>query len=156
MIAKKIRPSITELAPLIKQSLSDGKNIRLTVTGNSMYPLLRSDIDTVIIEKASDFKKYDVVLYQRQNGQYIFHRIVKVCGDKLAIAGDNETVKEYPIDKAACIGRMKAFERFGRQWGTDAPWYVLYSRVWVCCFPFRRPMGKILKAAAKVYHKIKG
>ena len=55
MISKKITPSITELAPLICQSLDEGRDVKLTVTGMSMYPMLRDQMDNVIIEKAVDY-----------------------------------------------------------------------------------------------------
>lgn len=154
MIAKKIKPSITELAPLIVQSLDSGKDIKLTVTGYSMYPLLRDDTDNVIIEKSDSFRKYDVVLYKRQNGQYVLHRILCERNGSFVIAGDNETVKEYPVEHTDCIGKVKLFERGRHIFTPHTPWYMLYSRVWVWFFPFRRIMGKVLKLAAKMYKKL--
>ena len=150
MLANKIRPSINEIAPFIKDSLADGKKVKLTVTGMSMYPLLRDCTDNVIIDKCELCKKYDVVLYRRPNGRYVFHRILKVKGDSLVIAGDNETVKEYGISTDCCIGKMVAFERFDKMNSTRTWWYVVYSRLWVWFFPLRRPMGKILGALAKL------
>ena len=154
MIAKKIKPSITELAPLIVQSLDSGKDIKLTVTVYSMYPLLRDDTDNVIIEKSDSFRKYDVVLYKRQNGQYVLHRILCERNGSFVIAGDNETVKEYPVEHTDCIGKVKLFERCRHIFTLHTPWYMLYSRVWVWFFPFRRIMGKVLKLAAKMYKKL--
>lgn len=154
MISKKITPSINELAPFICQGLSEGKSVKLTVTGVSMYPMLRDRIDSVIIEKADSFCKYDVVLYKRDNGQFVFHRIVGVHGDSFTFAGDNELVKEYGIDRANCLGKMKAFERSGKTYDVNVLWYRIYSRMWVCFFPFRRPLGKVLRLIARIYKRI--
>ncbi|MBR2404774.1 MAG: S24/S26 family peptidase [Clostridia bacterium] len=155
MISQKITPSITEIAPFICQSLDEGKRVRLTVTGMSMYPMLRDRMDSVIIEKADSFCKYDVVLYKRANGKYVLHRIVGVHGDSFTFAGDNELAKEYGIERANCIGKMKAFERSGKTYDANLLWYRLYSRMWVCFFSFRRPLGKVLRLIARIYKRLK-
>ena len=155
MISKKITPSITELAPLICHSLDEGKEVKLTVTGMSMYPLLRDRRDNVIIKKTDSFCKYDVVLYRRANGQYVLHRIVGVRGGSFVLAGDNELIREYPVERAACIAKMKAFERSGKTYDVSLLWYRLYSWLWVCFFPLRRPLGKLLRVIARIYRKLK-
>ena len=154
MVHKRIRPSITELAPFIVDSLNEGKAVKLTVTGNSMFPLFRDDKDSVIIEKADSFKKYDIVLYHRPNGQYVLHRIVSVCGDEFVFAGDNETVKEKGVPRSDCIARVASFNRSGETFKVDALWHIFYSRIWVWFFPIRRILGKVLRIFAKLLHKI--
>ena len=150
MIAKKFKPSIAELGPIIEEMIKNGKSIKLTVTGNSMYPLFRNRYDDVVLEGCSDFKKYDVVLYRRQNGRYVFHRILKIEGDIFTIAGDNEIEKEYPVYKSACIAKLKSFERFGKEYTTDALWYKLYVRIWLLIFPYRHKIIKLIKAVARI------
>ena len=51
-----------ELAPVIEQSVNQGKQVKFTITGNSMFPLFANRRDQVIVEKAEDIKKYDIVL----------------------------------------------------------------------------------------------
>ena len=154
MAHKRIRPSITELAPYIIHSLNENKAVKLTVTGNSMLPLFRDGKDNVIIKKAGSFKKYDIVLYQRQNGQYVLHRIISKGDDGFVFAGDNETVKEKGIHPSACIAVVTSFERSDETFKTDALWYKIYCRIWVWFFPIRRTLGKVLMNFAKVLHKI--
>ena len=149
MIAKRFRPSIAELGPLVEQMIKGGKDIKITVTGNSMYPLFRNRQDDVVLEECSEFKKYDVVLYRRKNGQYVFHRILKIDGENFTIAGDNEIQKEYPVLKSSCIARLKSFERFGKKYTVDAFWYKLYVRFWHLIFPFRRKVIKLIVAFAR-------
>ncbi len=154
MTPKKIKPSITELAPYIIQSLNEGKAVKLTVTGNSMYPLFRSDKDNVTIEKTSSFKKYDIVLYKRQNGQYVLHRIICKKGDSFVFAGDNETVKEYDISSFDCIAKVTSFERSGKAFSTSAFWYKVYCLIWVRFFPLRRILGRALRVFAKLLYRL--
>lgn len=153
MAHKKIKPSITELAPYIVQSLNDGKKVKLTVTGNSMYPLFRSDKDNVTIEKTSSFKKYDIVFYKRKNDSYVLHRLLSVKNDCFIFAGDNETIKEYGISSFDCLAKVTSFERSGETFKTDALWHKIYCRIWVWFFPVRRVLGKALRIFAKPLHK---
>lgn len=137
MIGKRFHPAIDEIAPLIIEALEDKKEVKLTVTGFSMYPVLRSITDCVLLEKAGDINKYDVVLFKRQNGSYILHRVIKKKGNILTIAGDNERIKEYPVDVTSCIARMKGFWRGDRYHSVNELWYRFYSVFWLLIFPMR-------------------
>ena len=59
MVLKSFKPSIQEIAPLIKDAVSSGRDVRLTVTGYSMYPLLRDKTDDVILGSFEKISKYD-------------------------------------------------------------------------------------------------
>ncbi|MBQ6894441.1 MAG: S24/S26 family peptidase [Clostridia bacterium] len=156
MIIKHFKPSMHEIAPYIKEVISVGKEVRLTVTGFSMYPLLRGGSDDVILAKPSEIKKYDVVLFERENGEYIFHRVIKLKGDILTIAGDNETKKEYPVSKDKVIASMKSFVRSGKTYSVNALWYKLYSRMWLFIFPARHIAARMLHNLAQLCRKLKG
>ncbi len=145
MMFKSFKPSIKEIGPLIEAAISSGKDARLTVTGFSMYPLFYNGRDDVILTGPKNLKKYDVVLYKRPNGSYILHRILKIKGDTLTIAGDNEIQKEYPVAASQVIAVMSSFIRKGKHCSTAAPWYVIYSRLWAFIFPYRYTAIKILK-----------
>ena len=156
MILKAFKPSIKELAPFIEEAISQGKDVRLTVTGYSMYPLLRSGTDDVVLKKHGELKKYDVVLFKRGDGSYIFHRIIKIKDNVLTIAGDNETKKETPVMLSSVIAVMKSFYRSGKKHSTDELWYKLYSRLWLFIFPLRHIAAKMFHNTAKFVRKIKG
>ncbi len=155
MIAKRFHPPIEEIAPLVKSTLSEGKSAKLAVTGYSMYPLLRSITDCVLLEKAESLRKYDIVLFERDDGTYILHRIIKKKGDILTIAGDNETKKEYPVNVSSCIGKVTAIWRNGKYYCADVWWHVLYSRLWLFVFPVRKTLVKLYHSIAKTIRNIK-
>ena len=136
--------------------MHDGKDVRLTVTGFSMYPLLRSGSDDIILSPCSNVRKYDVVLFERENGEYIFHRVIKVKNGILTIAGDNETKKEYPVFRDKVIATMTAFIRSGKTHSVNEVWYKAYSRIWLFIFPLRHVAAKILHLSAMAYRKTKG
>lgn len=132
------------LAPLIIESLKGGSEVKLTVTGNSMYPLLRSRVDTVVLVKTNKLKKYDIPFYKRENGKYILHRIVKIKNNELYIAGDNETIIEYPVKKEQVIGVVSGFYRNGIYFSVKNPLYKIYSFVWCKVIPNRYIILKFL------------
>ena len=155
MIAKRFHPPIEDIAPLVKSALSEGKSAKLTVTGYSMYPLLRSVSDCVLLEKAEKLKKYDIVLFERDDGTYILHRIIKKKGDVLTIAGDNETKKEYPVMASSCVGKVTAFWREDKCYSKDVWWHIIYQRIWFAVFPIRKPLVKVYHMVAKLIRKLK-
>ena len=60
----------------------DGRLIYST-SGGSMRPFIRPEGDAVVIRARGKerCKLYDAVLYRRDNGQYVLHRIVAVERD---------------------------------------------------------------------------
>ena len=129
--------SMKELAPVIEQSVNQGKQVKFTVTGNSMFPLFANRRDQVIVEKAESISKYDIVLHLREDGHYILHRVIGVKGNMLTIAGDNETVKERNVDSSRVIAKVTSFVRKGEGCNLNSFWYKLYCRIWLAVFPFR-------------------
>ena len=156
MVIKTFKPSMHEIAPLIKEAVSDGKEVRLTVTGFSMFPLLRGGSDDIILSKKEKIKKYDVVLFERDNGEYIFHRVIKKKGNVLTIAGDNEIKKEYPVYEDRVIAKMTFFIRSGKMYSIKSWWYILYSRFWLLIFPLRHIAVKLIHNTAVLVRKLKG
>ena len=73
--------ALDELMPLIRESLSQGKSVRFSPRGTSMLPLLRQGKDQVILSPViGKLHRFDLPFYQRDDGQYVLHRIVK-AGD---------------------------------------------------------------------------
>ena len=63
---------ITELSPIMEECLRSGKKVRLTVVGNSMFPLFSSKRDSVVLSKKESYRKYDIIFYRRENGACIW------------------------------------------------------------------------------------
>ena len=156
MIVKSFKPSIKELAPFIEEAVNSGKEVRLTVTGYSMYPLFRSGTDDVVLKKPEVLKKYDVVLFKRKDGNFVFHRIIKIKDNVLTIAGDNETKKEFPVLISDVVAVMKSFYRADNLHTTDELWYRFYSGFWLFIFPLRHIAARLYHFMAKTIRRIKG
>ncbi len=149
-INENARYSINELMPLIKEYISAGTDVRLHVSGISMTPILHDKRDTVVLSKPDKIKKYDIVLHQRENGQYIMHRIIKKRGDVLTIAGDFEIEKEYPVYTDAVIAKVTSFVRNGKSYTPNDFVIRLYSFIWVLIFPFRYMVLNLLNRVRRV------
>ena len=122
---------ISVLAPVFSELLEEGKTVKFTVVGNSMYPMLRSGVDSVVLEKKEKLKKYDIPFYKRENGEYILHRIVKEKDGAFFCAGDNELELEYPVHKSQIIGVVSGFYRKDRYISAKNFFYICYSFFWV-------------------------
>lgn len=132
------------LGAFISDSISQGKEVNLTVTGDSMYPLLKSRVDTVVLVMPKKLKKGDIVFYKRDNGSYILHRILKIKNELLTISGDNEMQKEFPVKQSQVIGVVKKFTRKGKEYSINSLWYKLYSFIWRVGFRYRPIMLKLI------------
>ena len=112
--------------------------------GNSMLPLIRPDIDTVVIKKRIP-KKYDVVLYKRSNGKYILHRVLKISNKGYDICGDNQWKIEFGIIDKQILGVMDGFYRGNKYIDISSFWYKLYIRFWCGSLYFRKIIIYILR-----------
>lgn len=124
--------------PLIRESLAQGKNVRFSPRGVSMLPMLRQGIDTVVLSPLHGrLKKYDLPLYQREDGQYVLHRVVK-AGEKYTCMGDNQFFPEPGLDYGQMIALVTAFTRGGHEHTVNEIGYRIYCRVWHYSRPVRR------------------
>ena len=130
--------SINDLMPIIKELIDGGSEVKMQVSGISMTPILHDIQDSVVLTKPHKVKKYDIVLHQRENGQYILHRIIKKKGNVLTIAGDFEVEKEYPVYTEQIIAKVIAFTRNGKDYKPGDFIIRLYSFIWVMIFPLRQ------------------
>ena len=116
--------------PLIMERLAAGHNVKFSPRGISMLPMLRQGIDSVVLSPLpKKLKKYDLPLYQRKNGKYVLHRIVK-AGDTYTCIGDNQFQQEPGLEHGQMIALVTAFYRADKLHSVNEPGYKLYCRLW--------------------------
>lgn len=121
---------LEEMMPLILQLLSEGKSVQFRPKGISMLPMLRPGIDSVVLSPISDdIKKYDIVLYKRDNGQYVLHRI-NVTADTYICMGDNQFRYEKGVRRDQMIAIVTAFYRGEKKHDVKEIGYRLYCLIW--------------------------
>ena len=121
---------MNQLFPLIEEKLIDGHSVHFSPGGISMLPTLRQGKDTVVLSPLPNrLKKYDMVLYRRDNDQYVLHRIIKI-GDTYTCIGDNQFSPERGLRQEQMIAIVTSFYRAGRYIKVNNPIYQLYCRIW--------------------------
>ena len=128
----------------IEKALRENKLFIGKTQGDSMYPMLVSGRDSVIIEPPRfPLKKYDVPVYRR-DGHYTMHRIVKVTKHGYVICGDNRTHLEKDITDNDIVGVLAAFYHNGEYISCKDEQYIRYAKR-VC----RSLPGRIAKSFLK-------
>lgn len=144
------------LAELIRLQLKERGRASLTVTGDSMYPMLINCRDQVeLIPVSYQQKEKDVILYRRDNGRYILHRIVALTRDGYICCGDNQSEKEY-VRHDQLLAVVDGFTRNGKCYTLRNPGYQLYAAVWVGLFPIRRYLLALRRCLGRLRRSLLG
>jgi len=132
------------LMQLIEEKLSMDGEVNILATGNSMYPLFRHKRDQVLLGRAETgkLKKYDMILYRRDSGQYVLHRIVGEKKDGYVLRGDHQLWDEYPVRPDQVIAKVRSFSRNGRQTSCEDMGYRIYVQVWTHTVLLRRAAAR--------------
>ena len=122
-----------------RTELDHNGRIIYTNVGDSMMPLIREHKDILIISKKPEgrLKKYDIPLYQRDSGQYVLHRILKVRDKDYVICGDNRWRKETGITDRHIIGVLTGIIRNNQEISVIDWRYKAYVHLWCDLFPVR-------------------
>lgn len=149
--------SMGDMVPLMKEKLEMNGKVSFTPKGNSMLPMLHSNIDSVTLQSVREpISKYAVVLYCRDNGNYVLHRIVGKDSDGYIFRGDNQFWKEYGIREDQMIGVVTSFVRNKKEHRCDEFRYRVYCVLWVHTVGIRRNYRKIRRFAGRIKRKILG
>ncbi|HZJ75602.1 MAG TPA: nucleotidyltransferase family protein, partial [Clostridia bacterium] len=141
---------LSDLIPIINETLESGKEFTLPVTGTSMLPLLVEKRDSIILKKAAPpLQKGDLPLYRRADSSFVLHRIVRVKDGKYIMSGDNQFISEYGITDDMIIGVVTKIIRNGKEFSVRSLPYMLYVSIWTAFFNIRYPLRRIRNSAKK-------
>lgn len=149
--------SMEEMMSIIQEQLESGGKATFTPKGKSMFPMLRDGKDTVTIGKAiGPLRKYDIPLYQRSNGKFVLHRVVKVQHGTYVMRGDGQFFDEYGVEDSQIIGVVESFSRKGKKYSCRGIGYGFYKRIWVATVGIRKFYKKGRRFLGRVKRKILG
>ncbi|MBQ2948874.1 MAG: S24/S26 family peptidase [Clostridia bacterium] len=124
---------------MLKGLVEEGKEVSIIVTGSSMNPFLIHQRDTVFFRRPDrPLRRGDIVFYQRDNGQYVLHRIVRVRGDMFDIIGDAQTEIEFGVRREQIFALITKVKRKGKLIRPGDFWWMFFERVWLRMIPLRR------------------
>ena len=117
------------------------------ITGTSMLPLLKEGRDLVELESCSQerLKKGDVVLYKKNDGTLVLHRIIKTENREFfTVLGDHQFKNAERVNKNQIIAVACGFFIKGRYVTEKTRWYRMYKKIWLCNLNFRRIILAVL------------
>lgn len=147
---KKIKAK--DLFPFISEIIEQGQSARILVSGSSMYPFLRDEIDSVELVQA-DFaalKRGDIVMIRRTTGDYVMHRIIRKEYDCFYMVGDAQEWIEGPIQPDQVIAVVPSIWRKDKQIDCDNRWWRLLTGLWLRLRPWRNLILRIYGKLSRI------
>lgn len=138
-----------------EQLAKDGYVMMLSV-GDSMEPMLHQRCEQLLIGNVSrKLKKGDVVLYKRESGKYVLHRIIREKKDAFVIRGDNRFINEI-VPQNLIIGILKGFYRDDIYIDCEKNRkYIVYSKMLKIKYPFKYVFKSITTYLKRIMSKMK-
>lgn len=136
------------LMPAIEELLNLGQSVKITITGNSMLPLLRHEMDQVELCTFNDMLcKGTVVLILRESGEYVLHRVIKVdnVSKQFYMIGDAQRDFEGPLRYDQIVAVASALQRGTKRIDVQNPFYKLFVWFWFKLIKFRPRILSILR-----------
>lgn len=141
-----------EIVPIMEEIINNGGQCKLRVTGYSMTPILKHLRDSVILTSIDNrpIKKGEIIFIQRQSGQYVLHRVMKIIDqDTFIINGDAQQWTEI-VRKNQVIGVCCKIIRDNKEISCDNVIYKNIIKIWQMCMPIRHVIFNINSLIKKV------
>lgn len=111
----------------------------LIVSGSSMTPFLVGGRDTVYLSRLErPVRRGDILLYQRDSGQYVLHRVWKVeKNGTFTMVGDAQVELEHGIREDQVIAIVTFALRKGKPMFPGFFWWEFFEKIWIRMVPLR-------------------
>lgn len=120
-----------QLIPQLLELLEETDSVPLVISGSSMTPFLVHGRDTVYLSKITHPpKRGDMILYQRDNGKYILHRVYQT-GEDFTMVGDAQTDLEHGIRLDQMLAQVTAVHRKGKLLRKGDSCWDFFEKVWI-------------------------
>lgn len=127
-----------EYVGVLRGLVEEGHEVSMLVSGSSMSPFLIHLRDTIYFRKPDrPLRAGDIVFYQRDSGQYVMHRILRVRGDVYDIIGDAQIEVERGVRRGQIFAVITRVKRKGKLIGPGDFWWAFFARVWTKLIPLR-------------------
>ena len=125
--------------------------VNLTLSGESMRPILRKNRDTVtVIPVYRRLKRGDIVLFRRNDGMNVIHRIAKIKGETVVTLGDNCVYRDDPVNISQVWGIAVSAVRNGKKIRLDSAVSRTFGVLPLMVRPFRSLWRKIRRIGSKI------
>lgn len=139
------------LMPALLALLEETETVPLVISGSSMTPFLVHGRDTVYLSKVTaPLKRGDMILYRRDSGAYILHRIFQSEGDTYTLVGDAQTLLEPGIRADQVLAVVTAVRRKGKLLKQGSFWWNFFGKVWIRMVPLRPAVRAVYSCFVKL------
>ena len=134
--------------------LDGAEYVPLNISGSSMTPFLVHSRDTVYLSKVTrPLKKGDMILYRRDNGAYILHRIYRVTPDGYWLVGDAQILIEKDVRPDQVLALVTAVRRREKLLQPGSFWWIFFEKVWIRVIPLRPGIVAAYSALTGAFRK---
>ena len=134
--------------------LDGAEYVPLNISGSSMTPFLVHSRDTVYLSKVTrPLKKGDMILYRRDNGAYILHRIYRVTPDGYWLVGDAQILIEKDVRPDQVLALVTAVRRREKLLQPGSFWWNFFEKVWIRVIPLRPGIVAAYSALTGAFRK---
>lgn len=153
---------LADAIDVIEEVLASGGEFRMYPKGTSMLPLIVQKRDSVVLSRSSELpaRKHDIAFYRRTNGQFVLHRVMRICKDgTYTMCGDNQVLLENGIKAEQIIGYVSGLYRKDKEIKLNGLGYSIYVFLWTkmpirrICFFMRRVKGKLARIFRSIFPK---
>lgn len=126
-MAKTLVISNRELFSVVRDTLVEGKTVRVAVKGESMLPFFRSG-STITLRpaKAEDIRKYAVVMADAGDN-FVVHRIIEVGEEYITLLGDGNYLGTERVTREKIYGVVDC-----------SALHIFFAKIWLWLRPVRR------------------
>ena len=122
-----------------RAQIGAGESVWLRITGNSMAPFLVDSRNSVCLAAIkTPVRRGDIILYRRENGSLVLHRVYAVKKEGLFFVGDGQRKTEGPVREDALVARAVSAKRKGIEIGQKDLLWLLFRTVWLWVLPLRK------------------
>ena len=116
-----------ELFAIVRDTLLEGKTVRVAVNGQSMLPFFRSG-STITLRpiRKEDIRKYSVVLADAGHA-FVVHRIIEVSEDAITLLGDGNIYGTERVTRDKIYGVVDC-----------STLHIFFAKLWLWLRPVRR------------------
>ena len=130
----------------IEEVLTENGFVLVPVHGTSMRPLLKEGKSIVQIEqKDGRYERGDVVLFRKEDGTLVLHRIIEVQGNEYVVLGDHQYKEKEKIHLSQIIGCVSEYWTSGKQIHENSFGYRIYYAIWNGNLMIRRIVLALLR-----------
>lgn len=154
LLKETIIPAIEWFA-MLQPLIDNNHELKISPSGMSMYPFLVGRRDQVFLRSKQKMKpiRGDIVLFSRENGLHVLHRVHHVIGNEYFLLGDAQTWIEGPIVEENIRAIATAVVWRGKRISCKNRVLRLSAELWMLLRPIRPLVLRIISILISIKNK---